>query len=202
MIGNKLEQSIIELFQSNISSTFSINQVSKILKKPYPLINKKINFFLQEGILKKMDIGRSYQCFLNMQSDKAKILMMINEINKKEAYIQKAKDFEAIMDEVLQLAKKFHIETIILYKKTIIFVMPNTEKKGEVLEQSMLTRDYNLLFLNRKAFQERFAIDEDFRRYHLVLYNTDIFLNMITDVAEKLLTDNLVKDRKHMDKKR
>lgn len=130
MIGNKLEQSIIEVFQNDLSSTFSINQVSKILKKPYPLINKKSNFFLQEGVLKKIDIGRSYQCFLNMQSDKARILMATNEVNRKEVYIQKNRHFDAVMDELLQLIKKFPIDTVILYKKTIIFVMPSTEKRA------------------------------------------------------------------------
>jgi hypothetical protein len=122
-------------------------------------------------------------------------------VNRKEMYAQKTKDFDMMMDELQQLTKKFHIETIVLYKKAVLFIMPSIDKKNEILEQSILTRDYNLLFLNRKAFQERFATDEDFRRYHIVMYNADIFLNIIVDVAGKLLTENLVNGIKRIDKK-
>jgi hypothetical protein len=195
MIGNKLEQSIIGVFQENLSTTYSINQISKILKKSYPLINKKSNFFLQEGILKKINIGRSYQCFLNMHNDKTKVLMAVNEINKREAYIQKNRNLDNVMDEISQLAKKFRIDTILLYKKTIIFVTSDTDKKNDIMEMSILTKDYNLLFLNKKGFQEYFVEDKDIQKYHLILYNTDICLNMITSVADKMLISGIMGEK-------
>jgi len=192
MIGNKLEQSIISVFQEDLSSTHSINQVSKILKKSYPLINKKSNFFLQEGILRKINIGRSYQCFLNMHNDKTKVLMAVNEINKREAFAQKNITFTNLMDELSQLAKKFRIDTVILYKKTLIFVTQDIDKKNEIMEISVLTKDYNLLFFTRKNFQERFVEDKDLRKYHLILYNTDICLNLITSVADKMMINGIM----------
>jgi hypothetical protein len=195
MIGNKLEQSIISVFQENLSSTYSINQVSKILKKSYPLINKKSNYFLQEGVLKKINIGRSYQCFLNMNNDKTKVLMAMNEINKRESYIQRNRSIDSVIDEISQLAKKFRIETVILYKKTIIFVMHDTDKKSEIMEISVLTRDYTMLFFNKKNFQERFLEDKDLQKYHLILYNTDICLNLITSVADKMLITGIMGEK-------
>jgi len=198
MIGNKLEQSIISVFQENLSSTYSINQISKILKKSYPLVNKKSNFFLQEGILKKIDIGRSYQCFLNMHNDKTKVLMAMNEINKKELFARKNHYFDTVMTEVSQLAKKFHIDTVLLYKKTLIFVTSDTDKKDEIMEMSILTRDYTLAFFNKKGFQERFVEDVDLQKYHLILYNTDICLNLITGVADKMLIGGVFGDKLQM----
>ena len=195
MIGNKLEQSIISVFQENLSSTYIINQVSKILKKSYPLINKKSNFFLQEGILRKINIGRSYQCFLNMQNDKTKVLMAVNEINKREAFAQKNSAFANLMDELSQLAKKFRIETVILYKKTLIFVTSDMDKKNDIMDTSFLTKDYNLLFFTRKTFQDRFVEDIDLRKYHLILYNTDICLNIITSVADKMVVNGLINEK-------
>lgn len=192
MIGNKLEQSIISVFQDDLSSTFSINQVSKILNKSYPLINRKSNFFLQEGILKKIDIGRSYQCFLNMHNDKTKVLMAVNEINKKESFIQKNKGFDSVMDELLQLTKKFNIDTILFYKKTILFVTSQIESKDEIMSLTMLTRDYNILFFDKSSFQQRFMNDKDLQKYHLVLYNVDIGLNIMAEVADNLLMNGLL----------
>jgi len=195
MIGNKLEQSIISVFQEDLCSTYSINQISKILKKSYPLVNKKSNFFLQEGILKKMNVGRSYQCFLNMHNDKTKVLMAVNEINKKELFVRKNHYFDTITDEISQLGKRFHIETVLLYKKTLIFVTSDTDKKDEIMEMSILTRDYTLVFFNKKNFQERFVEDKDLQKYHLILYNTDICLNLITGVADKMLVKGIFGDK-------
>jgi len=196
MIGNKLEQSIISVFQEDLSSTYSINQVSKILKKSYPLINKKSNFFLQEGVLKKINIGRSYQCFLNMNSDKTKVLMAMNEINKKELFMRKNHSFNTVVDEVTQLAKKYRIDTVVLYKKTLIFVTSEVDKKDEIMEMSVLTKDYTMLFFNKKNFQERFVEDKDLQKYHLIIYNADIYLNLITGVADKMLISGIIGDKK------
>lgn len=192
MIGNKLEQSIIGVFQNDISSTFSINQVSKILNKSYPLINKKSNFFLQEGILKKINIGKSYQCFLNMQSEKARVLMAMNELNKKESYTQKNREFGSVLEEILQLAKKYPIDSVVLYKRTLIFIMSHQEKNSEIIELSFLTKDYNLLFFSRKEFQDLFIKDKDLQRYHMVLFNVDIYFNIISEISEKILTMELI----------
>lgn len=197
MIGNKLEQAIIGVFQQDLSSTYSINQISKILKKSYPLINKKSNFFLRENILKKIDVGRSYQCFLNMRSDKARVLMALNEINKKEIFVQKNKNFEMVLDELSQLSKKFLIDTVLLYKKTIIFVMSDTEKKHEILELSILTKDYTLLFFTRKDFQNYFLGNKDLQKYHIVLYNMDICLNIVAEVVDTLLVEGLIGDKRN-----
>jgi hypothetical protein len=192
MIGNKLEQSIINVFQNDLSSTFSINQVSKILNKSYPLINKKSNFFLKEGVLKKINVGKSYQCFLNMTDDNTKVLMAVNEINKKEAYVQKYNNSNVLIDELSQLSKKFNIETIMLYKKTLIFITQDTSKKNEIMDLSVLTKDYTFLFFNKKSFQEYFMQNKDLQKYHLVLFNVDIWVNIITEVADTLLVNGLI----------
>jgi hypothetical protein len=91
MIGNRLEQDIIKVFQDNITETYSINALSKILRKAYPYINKKTNFFIKEEVLRKINLGNSYQCFLNLRSEKTKIFMMMNELNKRDFYLQKNK---------------------------------------------------------------------------------------------------------------
>lgn len=89
MIGNRLEQDIIKVFADNIGGTFSINSLSKALGKAYPYINRKANFFLAQGILRKIDLGNSYQCFLNLKSEKTKIYLMMNELNKRDIYAQR-----------------------------------------------------------------------------------------------------------------
>jgi len=194
MIGNKLEQSIIEVFQNDLSSTHSINQVSKILKKSYPIINKKSNIFLNEGVLKKINIGKSYQCFLDLNNEKARVLMALNEISRKESFAQKNKNSDILMDELSQLSKKFRIETVLLYKKSLIFVTPDVDKKDDMMQLSILTKDYTMLFLDRSRFQEYFVDNKDLQRYHIILLNVDLCLNMLSGVADRLLVSGIIKD--------
>jgi hypothetical protein len=192
MIGNKLEQSIISVFQENLSETFSINSVSKILKKSYPNINKKSNFLLKEGILGKITIGNSYQCFLNLNNDKAKIYIAINELNKRDSLIQRDKIFQAIIDEIQQIGKRHNIETVMLYKKNLLFVCDNIEIKQEIQNMSFLTKDFVLLFIDRKTFQERFLADYDLQKYHYVLLNTENYANIISELNDRLLMKRFI----------
>ena len=89
MIGNKLEQAIIGILQDNLSCSLSINELAKRLKKAYPYINKKANYFFDEGILKKIPVGKSFLCFLNLNREKARILLSIRAINMREEFLKK-----------------------------------------------------------------------------------------------------------------
>ena len=198
MIGNKLEQSIIEVFQNDLSSTFSINQISKILKKSYPIINQKCNFLLDEGVLRKINIGRSYQCSLNVTNEKARILMSVNELNKRDEFIQKNKHVEGIIDEISQLSKKFEIETVILSKKNILIVMNGNEdkdfssRKKDLLEIRSLTKDHILAFYDLDSFKNKFLTDIELQKYHIVLSNTDLYINMVATAVDELITRKIL----------
>lgn len=200
MIGNKLEQSIVEVFQDDLSSTHSINQVSKILKKSYPIINKKSNLFLEEGVLKKINIGKSYQCFLDLNSEKARVLMALNEISRKELFIEKNRNSDILMDELFQLSKKFRIDTVLLYKKSLIFVTPDVDKKDEMMQLSILTKDYTMLFLDKIRFQEYFIDNKDLQKYHVILLNVDLCLNILSGISDRLLISGIIKNdsKKHI----
>jgi hypothetical protein len=195
MIGNKLEQDIISVFEENLTETFSINSISKKLKKSYPNINKKSHFLLKEGILGKIDIGKSYQCFLNLNNDKAKIFLAMIEINKKDALIVKNPHFRDIILELFQLAKKFGIETIVMHKKNLIFISQEHYDKEDVLEQTLLTQQFNIIFLNRKDFQEQFLVNNDLQKYHHVLLNTENYVNIISELNDVLLTKKIIENK-------
>jgi hypothetical protein len=195
MIGNKLEQSIIKVFEENLSETFSINSISRILKKSYPNINKKSHFLIKEGILGKIEVGKSYQCYLNLANDKAKIFLAMIEINKKDFFLQKNTQFHDVILELNQLSKKFRIDTAVLHKKNLIFVFADAykkENKEKILEQTLLTQEFNIVFLSRKEFQNQFLSNNDLRRYHHVLLNTETYVNIISEINESLMTERIV----------
>lgn len=198
MIGNKLEGEIIRVFEENLTETFSINSISKKLKKSYPNINKKSHFLLKEGILGKIDIGKSYQCFLNLNNDKAKIFLAMIELNKRDSLISKNPKFHDIVFELFQLGKKFNIETAIIHKKNLILVCHESCKKGDILEQTLLTQEFNIVFLSRKQFQDQFLSNTDLQRYHYVLLNTENYVNIISELNDKLITKKLIFQKGHL----
>lgn len=51
----KTEEIILELFVSNITKSFSINQVAKLIDKPYPLTHRSIKNLVKYGLLLKDD---------------------------------------------------------------------------------------------------------------------------------------------------
>ena len=87
MIENRLELDIISLYDNNLKSLFSINQISKKLDKKYPYINKKVKQLIKSDILQKINFGRSHLCSINLDSDRAIILLSLNEIRKKERFL-------------------------------------------------------------------------------------------------------------------
>ena len=194
MIGNKLEQSIISVFLENLSETFSINSISKILKKSYPNINKKSNYLISEGILGKLEIGKSYQCYLNLNNDKAKIFMAMNEINKRDSLICKDKRMQSIVEEMYALGKRFGIDTALMYKKSIIIILSDIGSRKQILDMSILTKDHNIVFFDKSAFQEYFLGNPDLQKYHYVILNTENYVSIIAALSDRILM------RKYVDK--
>ena len=200
MIGNKLEQSIIGVFQDDLSSTYSINEISKTLNKAYPYINKKTNFFLKEDIIKKISVGKSYRCFLNLSNEKTKIFMSMNEINKKESFLQKNSDFKPIVEEIsfiLSASSVSHdILAIVLHKKNLLFVVNNINVKEQILSMSALSylNNYHPIFLSKKSFQEYFintlVFKSRFNEY-IVFSKIDSYIDIISEINNKLLLKGL-----------
>lgn len=194
MIGNNLEQDIISVFQKNLSSTFSINQVAKALHKAYPYINKKANYFLDEGILKKISIGRSYQCFLNMKSEKTKILMSINEINKKYSFLKKnpwVSEFQSRIDT------KEKVVTIIISKKSIIIVFEKEPVHYQSAKQFLRKyledaeiKNYELFFMSIENFKRE--IMSTYSEDSIIIHNVDVYLAILSEISDKLLLKGLI----------
>jgi len=203
MIGNKLEQSIISVFQNDLTNTFSINEIAKHLNKSYPIINHKSNFFLNEGILKKIDIGRSYQCYLNLENDKTKILMSINEIINRELFLNKQKNFHLILDQINKLSNdsllQENVLTAILVNEEIIFILKNIDATLYdslylKLSSSMALGKYTLKIYRMSMFQD--ILLADIKQYydHIILFNIVGYLNILSDIGDKMIVNGMLKN--------
>jgi DNA-binding Lrp family transcriptional regulator len=208
MIGNKLEQSIISVFQYNLSKTFSINEISKQLRKSYPTINHKSNFFLKEGILKKIDIGRSYQCFLNLSNDKTKILISTNEVNNKEVFLEKNRDFSITYEKISSICEsqsyKKKISFVLLYGMEIIFVLDSLDQEivTEIQSSVPASTKYKFLFLTEELFKVEFLNNNALQKNHVLLFNIPSYVQLLESMVDKLLTRGFINLTKNDDIKK
>ncbi|MGV8150806.1 MAG: hypothetical protein ACP5NV_03710 [Candidatus Woesearchaeota archaeon] len=198
MIGNKLEQSIINVFQKHPTETFSINQVSKIIKKAYPHINRKSNYFLKEGILRKINIGKSYQCYLNIKSEKARLFMAANEINRLEENVAKNKNLRLAVEESIKIVDKYPVECILYLRSNIIIVFKDgdliAQFSDEILTHTLL-KDYRIQFWTTKELQERYIEDAEMQAHHIVFANTDRFLRLLSELNEKFMLKAMLQEK-------
>src|SRR3989344_9038277 len=109
MIGNDLELSIIGLYADDLTAGFTILQISKLLKKAYPYINKKANEFIEEEIFLKTKVGNSYLCHLNLESPQTIILLTLNELKKLEARVASEQQTEALISELKSAREEFNL---------------------------------------------------------------------------------------------
>ncbi|MEM4397307.1 MAG: hypothetical protein QW757_01625 [Candidatus Woesearchaeota archaeon] len=202
MTGNKLEKDIIEIFNRDISSFYTINQISKKLNKAYPYINNKVNSLIKEGILTKIVAGKSYLCTINLDSEKAIALLTLNEAEKKEKEI-KNKKIKNIISEIKEIKNKFSIYTILYYnsfnekeneketlKETIIFVLDYINDKEAIKNSYPILNKFNLIFFEIDSFENYLV-----KNYHLiskfiVLYSYEKYYEILNEIKNKLLLKN------------
>jgi len=175
MTENKLEQDIIKLYDSNLVSVFSINQISKKLNKKYPYINKKINDLLKHKIMSKIVIGKSHLCGLNFFNDKTHLLLSLNEINKKS----KVKQTDAVTAFINRSFSDMCIHSVIFFDNTLVFVVDDLKQRRTIekkFPESIIVDKEELIDLiieNKQLYSNHTVIYGNERFFELIKHNLD-----------------------------
>lgn len=195
MIGNQLENDIIGIFNRDPTLFLSINQISKRLKKAYPHINSKVNALIKQGILNKTLVGRSCLCSINLQSDKAIVLLSYNEIEKKESYLHSFENAESILSELRKIKSDFQVYTIFVQNKQICFVIDHIYDKEAIKNSFPSIRRLKPVFMSKSDFQKRVESDKSFITDPIVLYSPEAYYELISEnyASALLYHSNLLK---------
>lgn len=151
-LTGRLELEIIDIFSKDISSEYTINQISKILDRAYPNINNKVNSLIKEDVLSSKTVGRSCLCKVNLTSDKAILLMSLNEIVKRDKFIESSKDAKELLKEIHSIASKFFVHTIFFHEKKLYFVLDHIFDKEAIKKRYVAVRKKKPIFLNLEEF--------------------------------------------------
>lgn len=175
MFGKDLDQEIIGLYDSNLLNLFSINEISKRLGKKYPYINKKVTSLIEKGILKKIVVGRSHLCSLNLENERTILLLALNEINKQTNDTKVIKDF--IKKHNLDLT----IHSVVKFQDKSIFILNNLRDRRKI------ERFFeNAIALDKTEFIDMLIEDSSLFSEHTVVYGYERFFELITFAREEL----------------
>jgi len=161
VVVSKVGQEIIGIFNRDISASLSINQMAKILKKAYPNVNNTANNLIDENILNKNQEGHSYQCSINLENEKALLLLSLNEIMKKEKYLKKIKKPREFLEEIKEIKTKFKIHTIFVHSKKLYFILDHIYDQEAIKNKFSAIKQFKLVFMSKEDFAEFLKSGQD-----------------------------------------
>ncbi|MBN2141934.1 hypothetical protein JW711_01265 [Candidatus Woesearchaeota archaeon] len=188
MVGNALEQNIIGLYSDNPSSAYSINQIATKLGKKYPYINKKVTILIKNRIFKKIVVGRSHLCSLNLSNDETIYLLILNEIHKKKRVVEKNSRLGTLMEYLAKAARAANNPLILKQKDTLLFVTESKESQQD-LEKSLLKealKGHTPQILTKAEFLERLKTDKSLHEFHTILHGFEKYYEYIREIEDEL----------------
>jgi hypothetical protein len=183
VVVSKVGQEIIGIFNRNINATLSINQIAKILKKAYPNINNTTNTLIDENILNKNHEGRSYQCSINLENEKALLLLSLNEVRKKEKYLKKIKKSKQFLEEIKEIKTEFNVYTIFAHKTKLYFVLDHIYDKEAIKNKFSAIKQFKLVFLSKDEFSE--LIHYEPVKNQIIFYAPKKYFELIQEAHHK-----------------
>jgi hypothetical protein len=179
MLKKNIENEIIALYSSNLVNIFSINQISKLLKKKYPYVNKKASFLIENNILNKIEIGKSYLCSLNFNNDKTLFLLVFNEILKKESLKYNINNInnDFFEDYIKLKSIEYGILSVFFSDNKFIFILNDLKyrrKIEEIFHNSIIIdqNEFSDLLIEKSIYFEKFTVLYGYERFfELIKYN-------------------------------
>lgn len=193
-----LELEIVDsLFRNKEAPT--IHQLSESLERHYSLVHRVVGRLAEQGVLSREGVGRSFLCSLNLSNERTFALLELAEIEKKDRFLSKDKEFRLIAEDLLDSLKP-------QLKNVLAVVLYGSRAKGYAVQGSnidlLLVRGGRLeIDKTTRALYAKFGkvlapvamTTTDFRRQrdtalvqeivkaHYVLYGAEAFIRLVAE---------------------
>jgi len=145
-----------------------------------------VNELLKDGIFKKIIIGRSYLCSINLRNDKAVYLLILNEIKKKEKFLKKNKKFSEIIPILEKIKSGFKVYTTLALNDSLIFVLDYINDKDAIINKYPAIKKLNPVFYDRDSFCDTLIKDDTLVEDKVILYAYETYFELVESVEDKL----------------
>ncbi|MDP2924257.1 MAG: nucleotidyltransferase domain-containing protein [Candidatus Omnitrophota bacterium] len=140
---------IMQVFYSDPTRVYTINEISKLLLKPYGTTYNYIQSLIKENVLKYDIKGKATICSINFKSQKAIEILSLLSVSGKEAFTKKQALLSNALDELGIAVKEklnHNIFSLILFGSTVkgtareksdidlFFITPSKDKYDEIIE--------------------------------------------------------------------
>ena len=129
------ELETVRIFSRDIFLNLTINQISKELNKSYAFTNRYVRDFLSEGILAKKVVGSAILCSLNFSNEKTLGLLMLNSIEEKARFTQKAD--KKVLGLLQQLKKAHGLRSLFISGDKISMICEKKQETESFLDEFM-----------------------------------------------------------------
>lgn len=155
----KQASDLLQIFYNDPTRVYSINEISRLLSKPYGTTYNYAQSLIKEGVLKSNIKGKATLCSLNLENQKAVELLSLLSVSYKEAFAKREGLISNALDELVAKLKEksnHNILAVVLFgsisKGTsknksdidLFFIVPSKDKYDEMIENecNMLRMGY------------------------------------------------------------
>ncbi|MBI2176551.1 nucleotidyltransferase domain-containing protein [Candidatus Woesearchaeota archaeon] len=106
---------IVGIYDCEPKAELSIRELAKRLKATYSFVYAAVDKMTKEGIIGIAVKGRAKMCSLNLRNDKARALLAIHAINRKEEFLKKNKLIGELLSEFVNRVAGEDVYSIVLF---------------------------------------------------------------------------------------
>ena len=189
---------LLQLFDQNFNSEFTINQIAKKTGFDYAYVNRETNKLIKKGIISKKTVGNAHLCSLDLKNDGTIAIIFDYETHKKSSFYEGHKVLKTYFLDFLKEAKRYSIHSLIIFgsyakgletKKSDLDVLAVLENKKQsdsirgLINNAFKLSDIeiNPIIVGKKDFVEMLAnkaslnIGKEALKSHIILYGIERF---------------------------
>lgn len=208
-MAGEVERKIVGLYEENILAEYSINEiVRKLGRKSYSFIYGKVMSMVNAGVLKKMKVGSSALCSLNLSEYGTVLLLCQIEAEKAKEMYSKNKALKGIMDKLIEESKQTNtVHCVVVFgsyakgtateKSDVDLLAVVEDRKKETVSRIANTLsmanavELNAVVVDKKLFQSMLIskgvnVGKEALKYHVVIYGCDRFFEYVREVENEL----------------
>ena len=204
MAANSFQEKLMELFDGNLNSQFTINQIAKITDFDYGYVNREINKLIKKSIIGKKTVGNAHLCSLNLKNDETLPLVFEGEIHKRTSFYNRHKVLKEYFSDFLKEAEQYGIHSVLIFGSyakgaqtqrsdlDLLIIIENRQfsnKAHNALNNAfkLSTLEINPIIIIRKEFLQmlnnkaKLNIGKEALKSHIIAYGIERFWEMVLE---------------------
>lgn len=195
---------ILGLFENTPARALTIHNVSKLLKRTYPFVYKKVNTLIKENILNRKIVGRTHEVWPNLKNEQTILYFALNSQSRKTSFLKRNLIQDALQELTSKIRSHGSIKSIILFgshtkgketKKSDVDILVITSAKSSDIDQFVLSAantvsmtfgcQINTVIVDDGMFQEMLINPEELNvgkevlKAHVILYGFEHFWTIL-----------------------